>query len=90
VWWCLLASRRLWPRVGSLVLVEWDDAWQTVGAHDEHDEVLPTETVGWLIRRTRRSVYIAGERFPDRSPVERWRGVTRVPIGMVTRIVKIA
>jgi hypothetical protein len=85
--------RRHWPRVGSAVLVEWDDA-SSVDADDVTDHYL-FETWGILIRRTRRSIYIAGERakpMRDYEPFgpDRYRGVTRIPIGMVERIVKIA
>jgi len=83
-----VARRRRWPRVGSIVFVEWDDAWQS--ANDHESERLPTETVGWLIKRTRRSIYVAAERFPDQTPITRWRGVTRIPIGMVDRVVTMA
>jgi hypothetical protein len=76
-------------RVGSLVLVEWDDAWGPAPQLTD-DEVLQTETVGWVARKTGRSLYVANERFPGRKGEQRWRGITRIPMGMVTRIVRIA
>lgn len=80
-------KRRRWPRVGALVLVRWDDA--SFAQRDDDDDDYIVETVGWLIRRTSRSIRIAGERLPGGSS-ERWRGVTRIPIGMVRDVVRIA
>jgi hypothetical protein len=83
--------RRRWPRVGSIALVTWDDAtfaWRDTHNDDGDDEYL-VETLGWIIKRTRRALWIAGERLPD-GVEDRWRGVTRIPIGMVREIVRIA
>ena len=67
--------------------MRWDDA--SFGQQDDDDDEYIVETLGWLIRRTSRSIRIAGERLPDGAE-ERWRGVTRIPIGMVREVVKIA
>lgn len=80
-------TRRRWPRVGSLVLVVWDDA--TFAQRDEGEDEYLVETVGWLFQRTRRSIRVAGERLPD-GVEERWRGVTRIPVGMVRSVIRIA
>jgi len=82
-------------RVGALVLVRWRDAagvlTRSAGQRDgdEPAEVLEAETVGWLSRRTRSNVYVSSERLPT-GYAERYRGTTRIPVGWVTEIVRIA
>jgi len=83
------------PRVGALVLVRWRDAagvlTRSAGQRDgdEPAEVLEAETVGWLSRRTRSNVYVSSERLPT-GYAERYRGTTRIPVGWVVEIVRIA
>ncbi|OFV81972.1 MAG: hypothetical protein A2Y78_00110 [Acidobacteria bacterium RBG_13_68_16] len=79
------------PRKGSLVLVRWDDAYQLDQAdHDVQPETCLAETVGWVVSSTRRGILIAAERFAGRRTVEPYRGLTRVPWGMVRAVVVIA
>lgn len=46
-----------------LAIVEWGDAW-TAGSWEHEDEVdnspVPATSVGWLIRRDKVGVYLAG------------------------------
>ena len=84
-----------WPRAGSLVLVRWLDAHELVAvrgrqmpAGELSDDPLHVETVGWL-RRTRRYVHLHPERLPLECS-DRYRGATRIPIGWVVDVVRIA
>jgi hypothetical protein len=87
------SARRRWPRVGSLVLVRWEDAdgpdAREAGEHDIPAPEADAETVGWLCKRTTRKLWIACERFPTGCR-DRYRGVTRIPIGWIRGVVKIA
>jgi hypothetical protein len=77
------------PAVGSIVLVTWDDASETPRAADD-DSQPPCimRTIGWLKRKTRRELEVAAELGPSEM-VERWRGVTRIPRGMVLDVTRI-
>jgi hypothetical protein len=81
------------PRVGALVLVRWEDAdgvlERSAGDRDSPTPEADAETVGWLCKRTRRKLHVACERFP-RGCRDRYRGVTRIPIGWVREVVRIA
>ena len=80
------------PRVGALVLVSWDDAVhhgpRRVAVHDAPDECI-LDTVGWVTRRTRTSLFLAPERGPDFGE-GRHRWVMRIPIGMIRGVTRIA
>jgi len=80
------------PRKGSLVLVRWDDAVnhgpRPVAVHNAPDTCI-LETVGWITRRTRRSLFVAPERGPDFGD-GRFRWTMRLPLGMIREIVRIA
>ena len=94
------------PRVGSLVLVQWDDAYGTVlddtrapGGRfvreaelhgPDWPDVCPLETVGWIAKRTSKSLYVAQERGPRRPVFAGWRGLMRIPLRMILSIVRIA
>jgi hypothetical protein len=83
-----------WPPIGTLVLVRWEDAAgpleRNAGDDDrEPAESLEAETVGWISKRTRRNLSVACERLPV-GYADRYRGVTRIPIGWVTEAIKIA
>ena len=83
----------LYPRQGSLVFVRWKDAAgffvRRAGDSDCPLDPLEAETVGWIFKRTRQNLYVACERLPA-DYVDRYRGTTRIPIGWITEIVKIA
>ena len=67
------------------MLVTWDDAcYSAAGDESDMTDVEPylVETCGWLFKKTRRSLYVGHERLP-RTAAVRWRGVTRIPVGMV-------
>lgn len=87
-------GRVSWPRSGSLVLVRWRDAEgileRKAGDRDAPlDDRCEAETVGWLSKRTRANVFVASERLPKRM-AQRFRGSTRIPIGWVVAVVRIA
>lgn len=68
-------------KVGDLVAVDWNDATFTLDDTAESDaDHFGVTTVGWLIRRSRATVWIASERLPSGA----WRGVTRIPRRIVT------
>ena len=95
------------PRVGSLVLVRWDDAygddsgfprepgekWITRAAvkGPTWPDGCPCETVGWVVRRTSKSLYVAQERMArSHASIGGFRGLTRIPIRMIDSVVRIA
>lgn len=82
-----------WPRVGSLVLVRWADAdgplLRDAGQRDANSPEADAETVGWIALRTARKVHLACERFP-KGCRDRYRGITRIPVGWIREVIKIA
>jgi hypothetical protein len=83
------------PRKGALVLVRWRDAagvlTRTAGQADgaEPSEHLEAETVGWISKRTRANLYVSSERLPP-GYADQYRGTTRLPVGWIQDIVRIA
>lgn len=68
--------KRAPPPVGAVVVLTWDDAYCD---DDGADDDCIVQTVGWVVRVTRRSIFVAAERLPD----GRHRGITRVPRAIV-------
>ena len=70
------------PRVGTLVRVQWRDAWFELDWDDEtaaRDDYL-VHTVGFVIKNTDKFVHIAAEMLPD----DGFRGVTAIPVTEIT------
>lgn len=72
------------------VCVEWDDAAFTDGYYDADKEEgfnpIPSQTVGHLIKKDRRKVLVASERFfPSKDTIDK-RRIQTIPRKMVKRI----
>ena len=76
------------PPQGSLVRVTWDDAGfeYEEDARDDatRDDACTVETVGWIVRITRKAVWIAAEKV---SYSASHRAITRVPRVLIERVV---
>ena len=72
------------------VCVEWEDSTYNTGYYDkEHPEKfdpLPSQTIGYLIKKNRRAVVIAGERFFQSDDDIDERHIYTIPRKMVKRI----
>lgn len=73
-----------------MALVEWEDAHQSppeveLAPGSRAPTPLIMRSVGWLVRKSRRAVVLATDVYPD----GRARGLSRIPWGMVRRVVTL-
>lgn len=79
-------------KLPKMVCVQWNDAYHNDGAFGE-DEIadkahsMESFAVGFLLERTKDSVKICSEYFPDNYP--EYRKLQVVPMGMVKKITVI-
>jgi len=74
-----------------IVCIEWDDASYNSGYYDkktpeDFDPVL-TETVGHLIKRTKKAVIVSQDRFYDsKGKLDNERHINTIPKKMIRKI----
>ncbi len=71
-----------------LALVKWTDAHHVLDFEDLWDD-FAVQTVGWVIGTNLKFMAVAAESMPEDASSE-WRGVTFIPHGMVTEVVRLA
>ncbi|MFA6044176.1 MAG: hypothetical protein WC718_04270 [Phycisphaerales bacterium] len=74
-------------RKGQLVVLHWLDAsWAREVEGGAHVTPTRAKTVGWIRKRTDRSISVQGETFPDDPDMETGRDVTTVTAEMLRRV----
>jgi hypothetical protein len=75
------------------VLVRWEDAFTHRDYHgseaaSEAEDACEMQSVGWMFKRTRMYLYLSSLHGPTCD--ETWRALSRIPIGCVREVVRIA
>lgn len=74
---------------GALCRVLWRDAWSETDPGD-NPELWPEDcsvcTVGWVVRETERSLFLASERIVELDGRVTWRGITCIPRPVVVDV----
>lgn len=75
------------PRIGTFVTVTWDDAYAVLNAEGAEDDSYVITTIGWLVRATEASLFVANERLPREQG---YRGYTRIPRAVVVSVKQLS